>query len=555
MEKLLMSAIKESFLTKKDHKIFKKGNFDQRSNWVFDFRQSLGNSSYMDIFTDIFYERYKDKYPFQVCGLETSAILLVGAIIQKFHTKGKPLNGFYVRKSRKKYGLLNCIEGRLDENRIILVDDIVNSGQSIVKVKESLGEVDRKIDEVFCLLRFKNDQDILTVEREVNVRIESIFTLDEIKSELDFESLITPINDINLVLNPLKLLWVNKTASPNYFYVAPKSFPTYHKNHIYFGRDDGNFVCVSETGTIVWSYKVPFGSKGKSIFSTPKIFKDSVVFGAYDGNLYCLDYLTGKLLWVNFDAEWIGSSPDVSFKHNSVIIGTEYGFWREKGGLISVDICTGKLNWVFRKMPDYTHGSPLVIEDEGIVVCGSNDGCLYALNIKDGILLWKTSLDGEIKHRPAFDKVSGLVVVADHGGSISAVDLQGNIVWKYKMGFGSYCIPKIDESKVYVTSFDKFVYCLEVKTGKLVWKDQTSGRIFSSAEIFDKLVIFGNNEGKVYFYDKYTGEKLGVQVVSERVTNKVALDSKGESLYVLDYVNNLYKFDLSYFKSKEDILE
>jgi orotate phosphoribosyltransferase len=61
-------------------------------------------------------------YEYQISGLETAAIILVTGMAME-----TGMNGFYIRKSRKKHGLYNMIEGRLSDAPVIIVDDLMNS--------------------------------------------------------------------------------------------------------------------------------------------------------------------------------------------------------------------------------------------------------------------------------------------------------------------------------------------------------------------------------------------------------------------------------------------
>jgi hypothetical protein len=100
--------------------------------WIFDFRKILLNGEMAHRVSEIFYERYKNEYPFQLGTLEVGGIPLLMTILNKFYVKGHlDMHGFFVRKSRKKTGLLHMVEGEVRSGvPIILVDDTMNSGNS-----------------------------------------------------------------------------------------------------------------------------------------------------------------------------------------------------------------------------------------------------------------------------------------------------------------------------------------------------------------------------------------------------------------------------------------
>ncbi len=534
---ILKSAVNESFLTENVADIFESSTDYKTNVWMFNLKSVLGASEYIDAYTDAFALAFKDKHPFQLTGLEAASLPILGAVSQKMRMLGKPVDYFYIRKSRKKHGLLNLIEGKINEFPIVSVDDIINSGNSLLKQQAVLESLGKKISYSFTLISLKDKSYYESFEKKHNIKILSEFSLEQIKSEIGINfPFVKKTREV--IINPYKIKWTLNNPKKNFFYIIPKSSPIVYNDFIYYGRDDGAFLCVDKNGIVIWSHKISFGARGKMIFSTPILFKDRVIFGAYDGNLYCLDAVNGKVLWVNFEADWIGSSPDISIKGGCVFIGCEYGLWSKKGGISCVDIETGVTKWTFRDSKEHVHGSPLVVEKYNMVICGSNDSKLYALDIKDGTLLWSFICSGAIKNKPAFSQ--SIIVVTDHKGGVYGLDRMGKKIWFFEVLFGSFCTPLIEEEKVYVTSFDKCIYCLNLRTGDLVWKDRTSARVFSSVEVFKNRIIFGSNAGILYEYDKNNGERISEQFFPERITNKVSFDGEHENLFVLDYVGDLY---------------
>ena len=67
--------------------------------------------------------------------------------------------------------------------------------------------------------------------------------------------------------------------------------------------------------------------------------------------------------------------------------------------------------------------------------------------------------------------------------------------------------PLVIEDKVYFTSANYYVYCLDLETGKLVWKNMTGDEVWSSPNFFGNNIVFGCLNGKVYCVDKDTGKE------------------------------------------------
>jgi outer membrane protein assembly factor BamB len=55
---------------------------------------------------------------------------------------------------------------------------------------------------------------------------------------------------------------------------------------------------------------------------------------------------------------------------------------------------------------------------------------------------------------------------------------------------------------------DKYLYCFDGLSGKLIWKYRTNGRIVGSAVIGTTSVLFGSNDGNIYMVSLKEGRKL-----------------------------------------------
>lgn len=505
----------------------------EESSWLFDFRALLLTPVGLDLAAEAFWDRFRDRYPFQVGGLETAGISLVAAIMMKGVALGAPVNGFYIRKSRKPDGLQKIVEGTLTADPIVLVDDLLNSGGSFRKQIEVLKAEGKEVFDVFAFVKFRPEEPDLGP----GVRVTTLFTPTDFGLAYTRSPTPPPRHDVFTVK------WAARGKKPNYFYRVPKSAPVLDEHSVYFGTDEGLMHALNqETGTGRWKFRIfGSGSKGKTIFSSPALHGGSLFFGAYDGNFYALDTADGHVRWTYADADWIGSSPCVADDLGLVYVGLEYGLWRKHGGIVALDAASGEKQWEFIEMPGLTHGSPAYSRRHGAVAIGCNDGALYLFRASDGALLWKFQSGGEIKAAPAFDEERGLVCFGSFDGIIYALDVRsGAVVFTQKTEAAIYSTPCIWQGRLFTSSLDKRIYCTDLDSGKPVWDFKTAGRVFASPAIAEGRLYVGSNDGRLYELDPLTGRNMSYLQATERITNKVAVNPRTKRFYLTTYANDIY---------------
>ena len=299
----------------------------KRSEWLFDFRALILQPKWLDRYAEIFWEHYASKYPFQVCGMETAGIPLVAAIVMKSVARGTPVNGFYIRKSRKRQDLMKQVEGTPTDEPVIIVDDLINFGGTKEKQIKILEEAGKKVLEIFVLLRFR-DVSAYGFAALRGIAVSSLFSLPDFNLPLlSAQAPETPRDSFEIV-------WHFKGAPASFHLVVQKSAPVLAAERVFFGADTGTFYALDQkNGEIVWQFEAGKHPEGKGILSTPAVHGGVVYFGAYDGNVYALDAKTGAKKWVNRDTDWIGSSPSLAPDLDLLFIGLEFGLWRKRGGI------------------------------------------------------------------------------------------------------------------------------------------------------------------------------------------------------------------------------
>lgn len=518
------------------------------TGWLFDLRRILMRASIMEDLSALFWEQFAHD-GVQIGCLESAGIPLMATLVATAKDHGVAnASGFFVRKSRKKDGLLRMIEGEIRDNvPIVLVDDLINSGKSLMRQVEVVEGLGKKVTAVWTLVRFR-DERYYEYFRERGIAMYSLFTLDDFKDTLGTENI--PEKPERPLRAEYEIHWRFASNNPSYFHVVPKSDPALDERHVYAGSDAGAFRALNkEDGTIAWQYQVGFHPKGKGIFSSPALARGTVFFGAYDGNVYALDAATGKKHWMFMEADWVGSSPAVAEDLGLVFIGLEFGLWNKHGGIVALDMKTGEKRWEY-SMREFTHSSPRYIKEKQQVVIGSNDGAAYLFDAKTGALIWKLDTAPEaarasgthdIKESFAYDPAHDLLAFGNRNGDCFLVDrAAGEIRFTFKAEFGIYSTPLFAEGNVYFASLDKHLYCFDVETHEERWRWYGHARIFSSPVFIDGSIYIGANTGRMTELDPHTGEERSFLLLTERITNRPAYDASTKRFFVPTFANEIY---------------
>jgi orotate phosphoribosyltransferase len=137
------------------------------------------------LLADLLLEEIAKYSPKSVGGLELGAVPLVTAIAMKSTMNGRSgvgIKSFIVRKNPKKHGLEKKIEGEI-EPPIVVVDDVITSGNSVLDAVTAVIEEGFNVAHTVCVIDRKEDG-ITNVLKERRIKYSSLFT------HLDFKSFI-----------------------------------------------------------------------------------------------------------------------------------------------------------------------------------------------------------------------------------------------------------------------------------------------------------------------------------------------------------------------------
>jgi orotate phosphoribosyltransferase len=131
----------------------------------------------------------------QLAGLETSSIpIMIG--MQQYAAANKIfMNTFSIRKQRKNYGLFNLIDGIPNEDPVIIVDDIFNSGSTVSRCLDVCEyELNLKpANNIYSIIKFNSQtQKVKYKDNEMNLF--SIFSLEDFDTRYDPDTYWMPVD-------------------------------------------------------------------------------------------------------------------------------------------------------------------------------------------------------------------------------------------------------------------------------------------------------------------------------------------------------------------------
>jgi len=154
---------------------------DKKSSYYVDSKLTTFDSGGVSLVGKLVFEIIKDK------GREISAVggltmgadpIAISTIIAALN-ENYPLKGFSVRKEAKKHGKRKLIEGNLDvEDKVVILDDVITTGNSTVKAIEAVREFGCDIIMVVALVdRLEGGTEKI---REMGYEVRAIFTIDDL---------------------------------------------------------------------------------------------------------------------------------------------------------------------------------------------------------------------------------------------------------------------------------------------------------------------------------------------------------------------------------------
>jgi outer membrane protein assembly factor BamB len=290
------------------------------------------------------------------------------------------------------------------------------------------------------------------------------------------------------------LLWKYKTNGPIV------GSPVIDNETVFVGSLDSSLYSLNLlTGALKW--KLPTnGSIRSSVCAT----KAALLLLSTDGLLYRIEKDSGKVSGYFKTMNGIMGDPQSDyadyFTSTPVMVDSTI-YFGSGDAVYAVSFIDGYLRWSF-KTGGAVHTTPAI--NRNLLVAGSFDGYIYAIDVKTGLLVWKFKTTGNFSF-PKGEVMGNPVVASDmvfagaRDYNFYAVDVRGGFAnWIKQMKMGWALPATVNDTVIYVgSSDDRTLFAFNIRTGKEEWKSDVGFNVMGGCSIGDSMGYFGTLSGKV----------------------------------------------------------
>ena len=171
-------------------------------------------------------------------------------------------------------------------------------------------------------------------------------------------------------------------------------------------------------------------------------------------------------------------------------------------GMASLNAKTGAETWVFEEAKSRYIDSPLVLDN--LIIAPNTDYSLYAVDLS-GQLVWRFETDQALWARPVSD--GEIVYFASMDRHFYAVDVAtGTLVWKTALHSSSVARALLEEGVLYVGNLEGTLFALNVTDGSIIWQQQLGGGIWAAPLSYEGKLYVGDQSGRINILESADGK-------------------------------------------------
>ena len=284
----------------------------------------------------------------------------------------------------------------------------------------------------------------------------------------------------------------------------------YGDGKLFVGCQSRVVTCINTTtGEKIWENEDGLATRGFNVwhacYAYGRVYWHDLGAGL-SGATKCIDGDTGETLWASLtvsnigyyqicvaDGKVFGQMSDGSTTTGRDPPPTQFGCW---------DAFTGELLWTIIGM---SCDSPTVAYGNLYLWQNSRVSCYGPATAPTPPPIEPETPEEPVNWAMWRGSTENPGVAVDQIGPVA---LNLGPTWTYETGAGISSSPAVADGKVFIGSFDGYLYCLDVEDGHQLWNFSIGQYVESSPAYYDGKVYTGSDNGHFYCIDAETGQQI-----------------------------------------------
>jgi orotate phosphoribosyltransferase len=163
-------------------KAFRRGKVilasGRESDYYFDMKPAMLDPDGAALMAEIILQQIQDVKADCVGGMEMGAVPLIAPVAMQSRKSGRPLPGFFVRKTVKDHGTQKRVDGNdIASKTVIILEDVTTTGASAMDAVQAVTEAGAKVALVISIL--DRGEGAAELYAKAGIPFKSLFTAEE----------------------------------------------------------------------------------------------------------------------------------------------------------------------------------------------------------------------------------------------------------------------------------------------------------------------------------------------------------------------------------------
>ncbi len=261
----------------------------------------------------------------------------------------------------------------------------------------------------------------------------------------------------------------------------------------------------------------PLGTQSRG-WSGGTVSDGRLFFGAMGGEVIALDTLDGSRVWeAELEAEKTGGgfgcaltpvSGVVVIYGTPAVVGESVYVGAYNGIVYAINTTTGEAKKFYPEEGKLGAVVGGLAASSGKLYFGSVDGVVYALDVNTRHTVWQFPTGGKIWSTPAID--DDTLYVGSFDKKLYAINIDdGGERWEPFATEGAIvAAPVVYNNTIYFNSLDRHVYALNAADGTLKWQYPANKWFWAQVVAYHNLIYAPCLDGNVYVLNAETGARV-----------------------------------------------